>query len=849
MKCGNVSLLLCPITLIDLFRRKTDRQLLEVLDEWSELIDSGFPLDSIFLDFSKAFDTVPHQRLFLKLEKLGIKGCILNWIKSFLSGRKQCVLINNTTSTWSDVVSGVPQGSVLGPVLFLTFINDLPDVVEGIVKVFADDCKVYSKVSSDYERCKLQENLDRLCEWSDMWKLKFNAAKCKVLHINPDNDLQYRYTMLDESGNFICIITVNEEKDLGVTFESNLKFEKHISDIYNKAQRVLSLIHHSFDYMDQDMFLTIYKSIVRPLLEYATCVWSPYLKKDIRKLESVQRRATKLVKNICHLNYEDRLRSLGLPTLEYRRDRNDMIQVYKALHGIDDIDWMRLFTLAPSNNTRGHSLKLLKKQCKTTHRLNTFSIRVVDQWNNLCASEVECYWDYWIGTGNGTECIQNGVCAYCCQGSNGKPCNAVTEKPTSLSNFGQPQNRAYKCVVTGPQNGNTIQECPLSERFCLNDVIYDTDPNTNNLITRDIIFRCATQEQCKGKWLQSKNINACLTGNMTGVDASKIGNMLLCHYCCESNTMTPCNLHPKPDQINLFIQPTTLPVVSSTGETHAVACNHPSPSRSTCKNNINVIDVRHEICFLKKTYTNGGITYERGGTNETECMKNAALSSVRNSDCKLSSPPVNTVCYDCCIAHCPDDRFCNEKNSISLSQMPSYMKTATTLQLGQTTTPIPTTLPTTPTTVTTIASTAPTTVLTTSAAVNGTKCLVCTEDQRTSCSAMDYNVCSGDRPCCLNEIVYQNGNGTECIQNGVCTYCCQGPDGKPCNARTEEATTNLTNFGKTQNRDASQEQCKEMVTVEKTGRLFNGNMTGVDASKQEIDFYVIIAVNQCKHSM
>ncbi|CAG2201955.1 unnamed protein product [Mytilus edulis] len=135
--------------------------------------------------------------------------------------------------------------------------------------------------------------------------------------------------------------------------------------------------------MDQDMFLTIYKSIVRPLLEYATCVWSPYLKKDIRKLESVQRRATKLVKNICHLNYEDRLRSLGLPTLEYRRDRNDMIQVYKALHGIDDIDWMSLFTLAPSNNTRGHSLKLFKKQCKTTHRLNTFSIRVVDQWNNL----------------------------------------------------------------------------------------------------------------------------------------------------------------------------------------------------------------------------------------------------------------------------------------------------------------------------------------------------------------------------------------------------------------------------------------------------------------------------------
>ncbi|CAC5411210.1 unnamed protein product [Mytilus coruscus] len=122
---------------------------------------------------------------------------------------------------------------------------------------------------------------------------------------------------------------------------------------------------------------------------------------------------------------------------------------------------------------------------------------------------------------------------------------------------------AYKCVVTGPQNGNMIQDCPPSERFCLNDVVYDTDPATQNLITRDF-RRCASQEQCKGKWLQSRKTDACLTGNMTGVDASKTGNKLLCHYCCESNATTPCNLHPKPDQIKLFIQPTTLPVVSST---------------------------------------------------------------------------------------------------------------------------------------------------------------------------------------------------------------------------------------------------------------------------------------------
>ena len=273
-------------------------QLLEVLDVWSETMDNGFPIDSIYLDFSKAFDSVPHQRLFLKLEKLGFKDNILNWIKSFLTNRSQCVRLNDTVSSWSDVVSGVPQGSVLGPVLFLIFINDLPDTVEGMVKIFADDYKAFAKVSSDDEHQKLQDNLDKLCDWSNTWKLNFNATKCKVLHFGPNIDVQPRYTMLDSTDNYVALSVVDEEKDIGVTFESNLKSDKHINNIVSKAQRTLALIKHTFDYMDRDMFLILYKSIIRPLLEYATCVWSPYLKKDIRKLGSVQRRATKLVRDI-----------------------------------------------------------------------------------------------------------------------------------------------------------------------------------------------------------------------------------------------------------------------------------------------------------------------------------------------------------------------------------------------------------------------------------------------------------------------------------------------------------------------------------------------------------------------
>jgi len=186
-------------------------------------------LENIYLDFSHAFDSVPRERLITKLYSLGFQGKLLDWINCFLTGRSQCVRLDDNYSSLAEIISGVPQGSVLGSVLFITFINDLADTVSGLVKIFADDSKIDSSVENEQQQQVLQNDLDRKCDWSRKWKLSFNATKCKVMHFGTNNN-RSRYTMLDHSDDYAQVSPVIEEKDLGVTFEPNLKFDKHISN-------------------------------------------------------------------------------------------------------------------------------------------------------------------------------------------------------------------------------------------------------------------------------------------------------------------------------------------------------------------------------------------------------------------------------------------------------------------------------------------------------------------------------------------------------------------------------------------------------------------------------------------
>jgi len=283
--------------------------LLVFMEEVTNYIDRGYPVDVIYLDFQKAFDKVPHKRLLMKLAAHGIADNVLKWTENWLSNRK-CVVLNGCFSEWRDIVSGVPQGSVLGPLLFIIYINDIDDCVAGRILKFADDTKIYHMVYSEEDVRALQFDLCNLVEWSKEWQMLFNADKCKVIHTGYNNKLA-EYHM-----NNVRLECVSEEKDLGVVTREDLKCEKQCSEAVKKANRMLGTIKRNFIDKSKETIIPLYKSLVRPHLEYRCQIWSPYYKKDTKLIEVVQRRATKLVAGMQDFNYNDRLKMLGLQQLE-----------------------------------------------------------------------------------------------------------------------------------------------------------------------------------------------------------------------------------------------------------------------------------------------------------------------------------------------------------------------------------------------------------------------------------------------------------------------------------------------------------------------------------------------------
>ena len=296
--------------------RSTILQLLHVLDIWTEIIDQGGTLDVIYCDFMKAFDKVPHKRLVHKVSKYGVTENVLGWINSFLSNRTQCVTVNKCVSDRAPVTSGIPQGSVLGPLLFVIYINDLPEVVDkdSYAFLFADDLKAFRQISSENDKLILQNDIDNLVKWADTWLLKFHPNKCVSMSLGAK--VYNEYYMGDHK-----LDISHCEKDLGILIDDKLNFEKHVTQSVNKANRIMAIARKTFDYMDLQTFSYIFKGLVRPHLEYGAPLWSPHTLKTKKLIENVQKRATKTVPGLSGLSYEEHLRKLKLPTLAYRRAR------------------------------------------------------------------------------------------------------------------------------------------------------------------------------------------------------------------------------------------------------------------------------------------------------------------------------------------------------------------------------------------------------------------------------------------------------------------------------------------------------------------------------------------------
>lgn len=353
------------------------------LEQLTSAVDNGDAMDIIFLDFAKAFDKVPHKRLVAQLRAHGVGGEVLDWIRAWLSGRRQRVVLNGASSGWKEVWSGVPQGSVLGPILFLVFINNLDMMAHliTVIKKFADDTKLGQVIRSEADRDRLQDCLDRMTAWAETWGMAFNINKCKVMHVGHGNP-GYEYTMEGAR-----LSDTKEERDIGVTVSSNLRPGAQCSKAARTAAAVLSQISRAFHYRDRNTFVNLYKQYVRPHLEFAVQVWSPWTQQDIETLEKVQKRAVGMVSGLKGESYEEKLVELDLTTLKERRHQADMAQVYKIITGKDNVERDCWFKMAADGAVRTRQaaglMNVVKPRTRLEVRTNFFSVRTADCWNHV----------------------------------------------------------------------------------------------------------------------------------------------------------------------------------------------------------------------------------------------------------------------------------------------------------------------------------------------------------------------------------------------------------------------------------------------------------------------------------
>jgi ribonucleases P/MRP protein subunit RPP40 len=362
------------------FREKhsTISNLLELLNYITLKVDDGNNVDLITIDFAKAFDSISHNKLLHKLKGYGIGGKILAWIKDFLMCRSFNVNLHCVESDVFPVDSSVPQGSKLGPLMYILYANDLAKIFKfAQLKMYADDLSIYAVINSDEDRLTLQYELNELCLWAKKWGLSINYGKCNVLHFGHSN-CNFVYFLCDH----VLNVTTNE-KVLGVMIDSSLSFKEHVYMCVKKGYSVCNLILRNLHHLNRDMLVEMYKTYARPLLEYGSVIFSPHHLYLIDIIERVQRNFTKRLPGLHNVSYCERLQLCKLESLEVRRLHSDLIMTYKIINGLISVNLGDSFVLSSNNRTRGHLLRFVKKHVKLDIRKYFFAYRVANIWNSM----------------------------------------------------------------------------------------------------------------------------------------------------------------------------------------------------------------------------------------------------------------------------------------------------------------------------------------------------------------------------------------------------------------------------------------------------------------------------------
>jgi len=358
-----------------------EAQLITLTEEIHHALDCRHQVDLIMLDFSKAFDTVPHSRLLRKLKHYGINGKLHDWLTTWLTKRTQQVVIDGQTSASCRVKSGVPQGTVLGPIMFLVYINDIGQNVTSGIQLFADDCILYRIIKSPHDEQALQEDLTRVSNWANIWQMRFNVNKCVVLRCSRLlSQSQPRYLLENQP-----LHNVTEHLFLGVTLDSRLSFSTHIKLTSAKATKTFNFIRRNLHRCSRSTKAKAYSSMVRPILEYCSTVWDPHILKDVNELEKVQRRSARWV--MSDYNWSSSVTSmlnlLQWPTLTNRRLTARLHTFYKSIYHLTAVQLPPYFSQTQRSTRQYHPLHFIIPSTNCDYYKYSFFPRTIREWNDL----------------------------------------------------------------------------------------------------------------------------------------------------------------------------------------------------------------------------------------------------------------------------------------------------------------------------------------------------------------------------------------------------------------------------------------------------------------------------------